>query len=251
MVSAASNQGGREPSPTSPGKRDLPRSFVEDHRRRRVLGTVAELAHEWGIGEVTATRICQLARMARNTFYDLFPGVSGCLEYAFAEAYEQLFEPVREAREQSGSWLDGVSGAVGAFFTAIAEEPLLAELCLVHSVGAAKEAEGCDYQAAVEEMTEVMRGGREAGRAACGEAYRDPPAETEQFLARAVVSLAAIRVRQEGAAEVLPEHRDELVMLAASAFFGTETAWSMWRGQETVRLTQPGVEQPDPQQDSG
>jgi AcrR family transcriptional regulator len=201
---------------------DLPREFVELHQRRRAAVALADLAHERGVAAVTTSAICQRARMSRTTFYALFATVSNCRRFAFAEAYERLFGAVAETTE-GGSWPQGLRAAVDSFFTAIVTEPLAAELCLVHSREAAAEAGGLGFEAAVEAMTEVIQGGREAGRAALGERYRDPPLQVEEFLAGAIVSLAALRVRQ-GEARLLPTHRAEMVQLAATPFLGAEQA---------------------------
>jgi AcrR family transcriptional regulator len=230
VAGAGSDRGGEAaaPSPT-PGRRpDLPREFVLDQRRQRVLGAVAELAHEVGVGAVTGSGICRLSRIAKNTFYELFDSVSDCRRYCFAEAYAVVVDPVREASAEPRSWLAGLSAALAAFYAAIAAEPLLAELCLLHSLGAVEEAQGNDNEAAVAAMVEVLDGGRAAGRAARGMAYREPPALAEDYLARMIVSLAALRVRR-GEVAALAEQRSELVILVASPFLGSEQAEQAWR----------------------
>lgn len=192
----------------------LPREFVEEHRRRRVAATVAQLAHDHGLTGVTAVATCRQTKMARATYYGLFQSTSDCLRYAFAFAYAHLFDPVEEVSRSAGSWLGGVDGALVALLDAVATEPLLAELCLVHSLGASEEAAGHDQQAAVETMIKVLTRGWEG------------PAVSpllEEYVARAIVSLATLRIT-EGKAASLPEHRRELVMLAATAFCGVDEA---------------------------
>lgn len=56
----------------APGEQMLSQEFVERHKRRRFVVAIAELAHEFGIGEVTATGVCSLAHSARSTYYELF-----------------------------------------------------------------------------------------------------------------------------------------------------------------------------------
>ncbi len=215
-------------SAATPSRRPaLSREFVKFHNRRRAVVAVAELASELGIGAVTVGGICELSRMAKVTFYDLFASASDCLHYSFTEAFEGLFAPVREASLTGDSWLAGLDRAVEALFEGAAREPALAELCLVHCFGAATEAEGHDHEAGVGMIAELLAGGREARRARLGRDYSEPPALTEDYLARTTVSLAALKLRQ-GQGEALPEHRAEIVMLAASAFFGAEEAGRLW-----------------------
>lgn len=214
---------GSQRSQAPAGRQPLPRKFVEGHQRQRVVAAVAEIAHERGVNELTATRIVRGARMSRNTFYELFGSKEECLRFAFQEAYEYLFGSVRRLSRTQGPWLERLNAALDAFFAAIVEDPVLAELCLVHSFGAAAQSEGVDYEAGVETMIEVIGDGRAAGKAAVGDAYCEPLPQVEEFLARAILSLAATRVRR-GEAGRLPAQRGELVRLAATPFLGAEKA---------------------------
>jgi AcrR family transcriptional regulator len=219
-----------------PARREpLSRDFVEEHQRGRVIGAVALLAHEFGIEEVTVTRICRAARLGRANFYELLGSRSGGLRYAFAGAFERVFEPVRAtARGPEQPWLARLSVGLELLFAAIVDKPLLTELCLVHSPGAAPESRTHDFEAGVEVVLGLLAGGREAGKTVCGEAYRDPGPLAEEYLARSIVSLAALRISQ-GKVARLPEHRDEMLLLAANAFFGPEEAGRAWRGLGTSR----------------
>lgn len=184
---------------------------------------MARLAHERGLAPVTAAQILTEARMARGTFYALFGSKDGCLRFAFGAAFEHTFGPVRTAGEGTGPWLDRMVSVLDAFFTATIEEPLLAELCLVQSPGVAVLAGQKDAEAGVEALAEAIQGGREAGREGLGPSYQDPAPQVEEFLARGVVAITALRVRQ-GKADELPSCRDELMQLIATPFFGLEEA---------------------------
>ena len=198
----------------------LPRGFVEAHQRRRIVRPVAELAHEQGIDEVTVTKICRGARMSRTGFYALFESTATSMEYAFGEAFAEVFKPVEAAAEGVEPWLERVETGLSAFYARIAEESVLAELCLVHSADATGKAPAHYYEAVVELATGLIAGGRAAGLAANGKGHRDPGQLTEECLARSIVSLAALRLRQ-GLAKKLPEHRDEMTQLVANAFLGS------------------------------
>ena len=130
----------------------------------------------WAVSTRRArTEICRLAHMSRGTFYELFETSFAARRYAFVAAYERnSFGPVPGAAGESGAWLEGLSSAIGVLFTGIAAEPLLAELCLVHSASAPEEARGHDSQAGIEAMTGLLCGGREAGREALRRALSRP-----------------------------------------------------------------------------
>jgi AcrR family transcriptional regulator len=199
----------------------LPRAFVEAHNRRRIVRPVAELAHDQGIERVTTAKICQRAKMSRVAFYALFETSAGGLRYAFEEAFAEVFKPAEAAAAGIEPWLKRVETGLGAFYAGIVAEPLLAELCLVHSAGTTGEAPAHYYEAVVELAIRLIAGGRVAGLAANRKSYRDPGPLIEEYLARSIVSLAALRLRQGGAKQ-LPGQREEMTLLVANAFLGSE-----------------------------
>jgi hypothetical protein len=188
----------------------------------------AEIAHEFGIGEVTVTGICQLGRMGRDSFYGVFDGIGECLRFAFAEGFERIFAGSRESSEEAGPWPERLNAGLERFYKAVAEEPLLAEFCLVHCFGA-EQSVGHDYEAAVGALVTLLGSGREDGRERRGTAYREPPPLSEEYLARMIVSLAALRLTQ-GRATELPGERPEMAKMVISTLSGAE---------EPVELTTP------------
>ncbi len=196
----------------------LPREFLEASRRRRFAGAVAEIVHETGVHAVTVTRICRTARSARSTFYDLFENINDCLRYAVGEGFEHLFAPVREVGEQDDDWLLGVERAITGFYAAVAADPLLAELFLIHSFAVQMDDEGRDFDAGVAAMVTLLAGGREESPA-----ESEPVPLTEDYLARVIISLAVLKLRQ-GEGETLPSQGREMTLLVGNAYLGIEQA---------------------------
>src|ERR1700742_1794263 len=83
----------------------LSREFVLEQRRHRIAASVAQLAHEVGIAEVTVSTVCRLAGTSRATVYQLFDGASACKRYAFTHAFDVTFAPAWETDAEEGSWL--------------------------------------------------------------------------------------------------------------------------------------------------
>jgi AcrR family transcriptional regulator len=185
----------------------LPQKFVQDHQRRRLVSAIAKLAHEHGTVNVTTSRIVAASRMSRGTLYELFDSKDSCLSFALAQAYERIFEPVK-AVSAAEPWIDRVDAALSALFAAIEAEPLLAELCLVHSLGAPDDTSV--HQAAVETLIEAITPGPGADDLPLASRY------TEELLARGILWLAGERVRQGRTAE-LPNERGALVKLVADS----------------------------------
>lgn len=205
------------------GQHPLPQGFINTHRRQRVVIAMAEVVHERGFAEATIARVIERAQMSRNTFYDIFDDRSESLRFCFAAAFEQTFGPAKAAGEVPGMWTTRVAASLDALFGAMIEQPLLAELCLVHSGSAGPDAEGLDSQAGLEILAGILAGGREAGRAALGDRYHDSPPGVDEFLAGSILTLAT-RLLREDKVEQLPSRRDELLSLIATPFFGVELA---------------------------
>jgi AcrR family transcriptional regulator len=219
---------GAEATKTPAPRPALRVSFIEEHQRRRVVGAVAELAHEFGIGAVTAGGLAQLARMGKATFYARFGSQAGCLSYAFAVAYQEVFAELAVTAAGSGPWPERLDDGLAALCEACAVEPLLAELCLSHAAGAPAAAAGHDFEAAVKVLTRLLAGGRIAGRAGLGPKYQEPPANLEELLSRGILSLMRQRILR-GAAADLPAQREEIFLWAAGALLGPEEAAHAWR----------------------
>jgi AcrR family transcriptional regulator len=206
---------------------NLPREILVHYLRQRAAAAAISLALRLGIGAVTVGGICKQARMSKKTFYENFENVSDCLDYSLAMAFEQILGEIRDA-EPTHPWLASIDVAIGSFYAATAAEPALAEFCLVHSYGIPERSAGRDFEAAVELIAARLQGGREAAREELGADYQEPPPRTEDYLARTVVSLAALKLRQ-GDAPTLVEHRDEMVLLVASGMVGAVEAARLWR----------------------
>jgi AcrR family transcriptional regulator len=201
--------------------RQLPFSFVAEHQRRRVPRAVAQLAQGSDAEQITVSDICRRAQIGRANFYRVFGGRSDCLDFAFRFAFERIFAATRASVEESERpWLVRMDAGVGAFYGAVAADPDLAELCLIHAP-AGTASTGCDQEAGIEVIADLMAGGRAAAAAAGGGAHRNPGPLVEEFLGRGIVFLAAKEVLQ-GDAAGLPEHRAAMVRLAATAFLGPE-----------------------------
>jgi AcrR family transcriptional regulator len=205
--------------PLALGRPPLGQEVINRYRRERITIAIAEIAHERGALDLTTAQIISEARMSRNTFYDLFDSRAKGVEHAFQSAHKRLFGPVLAAGEEPKSRLARLSDTLDALFAAVVGDPLLAELCLVHSHGAGGDSGGFDYQAGLDTMAAALRGDRRAESPELGADQGDRPAGVEEFLAGAILSLTAAEIRQ-GKVKALPSLRAELIALAAS--FGIE-----------------------------
>jgi AcrR family transcriptional regulator len=207
----------------------LGREFIEASRRRSFARAAAELAHEFGVHGVTVTLICRTAHSARNTFYEHFENVNACLRYGVREGFEQLFGPLRETDADKDEWLLDVERAIAGIYGAAAAEPLLAEMVLIHSHGVALEPGDPDLDAGVSALAVLLARGR-SERPQAGE----PMPFAEDYLARVIVFLAALKVRQEEA-PALPAETREMALLVGTSYLGIEETARILAGSDFSR----------------
>ena len=76
-----------------PGRHGLPREFVAENQRERLLNGVVEAVAEHGYNATTIGKITDAAKISRRTFYEYFKDKEGC----FLAAYEMIDAHVRGA----------------------------------------------------------------------------------------------------------------------------------------------------------
>ena len=221
---SATEEGAADPRTRSQrlpsGAHGIPREAIEDDQRERLVAAIAEIAHESGLVEVSVSRIVEQAGISRKTFYELFENKAECVEFACEEAYGRLFQGVKRASEASGAWLDRLDRAMGALLDAAADNPLGAELYLIHARAVRGSVSEARCERGVETLAEAMQGAREA---AGEEANRGLSGLSVEFSACAILWLVALQVRR-GGAEGLAGMRGDLVRLVAESFLGVEGA---------------------------
>ena len=81
-----------------PGRHGLPRDFVAENQRERLLNGVVEAVAEHGYNATTIGKITDAAKISRRTFYEYFEGKEDC----FLAAYEMIDGHVRGAMLAAG-----------------------------------------------------------------------------------------------------------------------------------------------------
>jgi len=174
-----------------PVRPQISKKFIEEHRRRRYVAATAEILHEFGRAGLTTTNVVRLAGGARGSFYQAFAGVEDCIAYGVRIAEEELFAAL-DADTGGKAWLTEVREAIDSFFQVVAADPILAELFLIHSAVARTDPGRRAFRAGGERFVPLLRRGRLEAEAT----GRRPPSDLiEECLSRAIVGLAARRVR--------------------------------------------------------
>jgi AcrR family transcriptional regulator len=203
--------------PSLPARRPrISREFLEEHRRRRYVDAVAELLHEFSRDDLSVANIVRLAATSRNSFYEVFSSSEDCIAYGIGLAVGELFATI-ETQDGEGEWLSEVDDAIAGFYRAVAAEPLLAELFLIHSAASRVEHGRAAALTGAERFTRLLGRGR-TGAEACGRGIL--PASAEEYFSRAIVALAARRVR--GKVEGLPAESRGMTALIGGFYLGSE-----------------------------
>jgi AcrR family transcriptional regulator len=119
-----------------PGRHALPREFIAQHQRARIIAALAEETAEKGYRGVTVAHVVKRAGIARNTFYENFGSKEDCFLAAQEFAMSAALERVVAAAGEISDWPRRVRAGLTAFLTYVGEEPALARTCMVESLSA-------------------------------------------------------------------------------------------------------------------
>jgi AcrR family transcriptional regulator len=208
---------GRQPHQLPPGRHGLPRSFVAQNQRDRILSAVAEVVSLAGYAEMSVEDIVVTAGVSRRTFYDHFKSKEDAFLAAYDGVVSLLVASVQEAFEQNHTFEDRVRGCLGAFLRFVASEPAFADMCIVEVMAAGSQA--------VERRNVAMH----AFAALIEEAAKDldgddlPPALTAETIVGGIYEVVYSRILQ-GAGDELPALLPDLAYSLLLPYVGHATA---------------------------
>jgi AcrR family transcriptional regulator len=191
--------------PLPPGRHRLPADFVASYQRQRIVAALVETVRISGPLSITVTDIVKAAGISRRTFYEHFADLDECFDSTCDQAFDLFFDPFAAAYAGPGLWAERLDSALRALLGALAAEPFLGELCLVHAP--ARQADRRTYRRAVETLTEALRGAREVTTFS-----QEPSPLGEELLAEGSVALIAARLTC-GQGERLQELAPQLVRM--------------------------------------
>ena len=134
----------------------LPREFIAQHKQRRIMDALAELAAEQGYEATKISDIVKRAGVARKTLYDNFEGKEEVFLAAFDSARDELMRGSRKGRRREGDWQERIEGGLAAFLGFVAEQPAVARMCMIEALSATPAATK-RYEDAVDAFVELTR----------------------------------------------------------------------------------------------
>lgn len=200
-----------------PGRHALPREFVAQHQRARIIEALAEEIEDKGYRAVTVADIVRRGGVARNTFYEHFGSKEDCFLAASEYAVDEALRRVREAAAGVESWPAQVNAGLGAFLDYVAERPALARACIVEALAAGAPAAE-RHEQSIQAFVPFFRAGRELSPAG-----DELPPTLEETIVGGVFWIVHQRIvsgRVAGIEEVLPE----LVEFALTPYLGAAAA---------------------------
>jgi AcrR family transcriptional regulator len=142
-----------------PGRHLVPRDFVTQNQRERMLLATAELVAERGYQKTTIELIAKTARVALSTFYEQFSSKEECFLAAFDETVAAAAQIFDELLDTEQPWAEQIAAGLEIFLEMVVTEPARARLCIVEAQ-AAGGASLARYQAMLERVAPKLREGR-------------------------------------------------------------------------------------------
>jgi AcrR family transcriptional regulator len=204
-----------------PGRHGLPRDFVAENQRERLLNGVVEAVAEHGYNATTIGRIAAAAKISRRTFYEHFAGKEDC----FLAAYEMIDEHVRRSMEAAAGeeerWPERARARLAVLLDVLSRDPAVARFYVVEPLGAGGEI-AARYRDAMQLLAELLR-------------PDETPSEMDlevrdQALMGGVATLISRRLKA-GDATRLGELLPDLTELALAPYLGREEAQRFARGK--------------------
>jgi AcrR family transcriptional regulator len=179
----------RSKAPVSPpGDGSLPRGYVTEIQRARMLSAAVEAIEENGYARLTVAQVINRAKVSRKTFYDLFDDREDCFLAVFERTLAQVNARVIDAYESEPTWREGVRAGLTALLTFIDEEPELARLCVVDALGGGSRV--LEERARVlAQVRKVIDLGRDVSSGS-----REPPSVTAEGVIGAVFAVIHTRL---------------------------------------------------------
>lgn len=205
------------------GRHGLPREFVAQNQRERLLAALAECLEEKGYERTTVAMIGKRAGVSKSDFYKQFESKDACFIAAYDDAVERIRARVLAACAKREDWGSGVVAALDSLLRMFAAEPAQAQLVLVEGLRAGRGVYD-RYQVALQGFVPLLQEGAPAP--AGGER---PPEATDEAVVGGIASLLARRVLA-GETKKMRGLLPDIAEFALTPYLGTAEARKMISG---------------------
>lgn len=209
---------GKESSIRLPaGRHGLPREFIVQNQRERIVTALVDTVAERGYNATTVAHITKAASVSRRTFYEHFADKEACFLAAYEMVADHIRASMRAAADSFEDWPQQVRAALATMLRFLAGEPELARLVMIEPVAAGGEI-AARHRVSMQGFVEILKAGRPE------HAGEHPlPEATEETLVGGVISLI-VREISAGRDEQLEQLLPDLVELILAPYVGGEQA---------------------------
>jgi AcrR family transcriptional regulator len=200
-----------------PGRHSLPREFIAQHQRARIIAALAEETVEKGYRAVTVADIVRRAGIARNTFYENFSSKEDCFLAACDFAVNEALSRAVDAGGKFDVWPAMVRAGLAAFLKYVAGEPALARTCIVEALSAGPAAIE-RYERSIQAFVPFFQRGRKISPG--GE---ELPETLEETIVGGIFWILYQRIIM-GQVEQIEDLLDQLVEFSLTPYLGAEAA---------------------------
>lgn len=186
-------------------------------QRARMLAAMAEVASELGLANVTVAHVTARSGVSRRTFYEMFADRDDCFLAALDAASDLAAARVAPAFRQDGRWRDRLRASLGELLGFLDDEPHLARLLFVQTLGAGPAALERRQRLLAQAIAAVDEGRIES------KARGEPPELTAEATVGAVFSIVHSRLLDEKRLP-LAELTSELMAMIVLPYLGTASS---------------------------
>jgi AcrR family transcriptional regulator len=207
----------KPPPPLPPGRHGLPRQFVAQNQRERMLVAVVAAVSEKGYQAATVEDVVKGSGVSRKTFYEQFANKEDCFLAAYDELVGRLFTTLDEAFQAQTSWQAQVLAAVGALLEFFASEPEAAQIGMIEVMAAGPTALE-RYRLAQRGFTLYL------AETAKRSTYSGEITERAGMASIGGMAAVIADMVREGRTRELPEIRDEVATFGLAFYIGAAEA---------------------------
>jgi AcrR family transcriptional regulator len=200
-----------------PGRHPLPKEFIAQHQRARIIAALAEETVDKGYRAVTVADIVRRAGIARNTFYENFSSKEDCFLAASEYTVNEALRRVVDAASKVEDWPRRVNAGLAAFLHYVASEPALARTCIVEALSAGPAAVE-RYENSIQSFVPLFRMGRKVS-----EHGEELPSTLEETIVGGIFWIVYQRIIM-GQVEQIEALLPELVEFSLTPYLGAAAA---------------------------
>jgi len=221
-VARRAGTGRREPHQLPPGRHGLPRAFVVENQRERILSAVGDVVSVAGYREMSVEDVIVTAGVSRRTFYEHFKNKEDAFLAAYDAVLLQLLSLVQSAIDAEQTFPARMRAGLSAFLDFLAREPGFARMCIVEALAAGPEAIARRNGAMTAFATLISENAREIGTPL------EPPPLTAETIVGGIYEVVYTRIVR-GDIRQLPELLADLLYPALLPYEGKDAAVAEYR----------------------